>query len=60
MPLLTLRQTLELTGLGRTRYYELRAEGRFPAAVKIGLMTMHRESDIKEWLRENAPHKVAA
>ena len=51
--LLRLPQVLDLTGLGKTTIYELQAEGKFPARVKI---TAHSvgwiETEVQAWLSE--------
>lgn len=49
--LLRLRQVISMTGLGKTKIYELQAEGDFPMRVKI---TSHSvgwiEEEVQSWL----------
>jgi prophage regulatory protein len=49
--MLRLGQVLEVTGLGKTKIYDLQAEGRFPMRVKI---TAHAvgwiEQEVQSWL----------
>jgi len=51
--MLRLAQVLEVTGLGKTKIYDLQAEGRFPMRVKI---TSHSvawiEEEVQAWLAE--------
>lgn len=49
--MLRLRQVIDVTGLGKTKIYELQAEGNFPMRVKI---TSHSvawiEEEVQAWL----------
>jgi prophage regulatory protein len=49
--ILRLAQVLEVTGLGKTKIYELQSEGSFPMRVQI---TAHSvgwvEGDVQAWL----------
>jgi prophage regulatory protein len=49
--LLRLAQVIEVTGLGKTKIYELQADGSFPSSVPItGHTVGWVESEIQEWL----------
>lgn len=61
--LLRLPQVMEMTGLRKTKIYELHAEGAFPRRVKI---TAHSvgwiEAEVQAWLArrvENSTHQSA-
>jgi prophage regulatory protein len=49
--ILRLAQVIDMTGLGKTKIYELQAEGRFPMSVRI---TTHSvgwvEHEVQAWL----------
>jgi prophage regulatory protein len=49
--ILRLAQVIDMTGLGKTKIYELQAQGRFPMSVRI---TTHSvgwvEQEVQEWL----------
>jgi predicted DNA-binding transcriptional regulator AlpA len=49
--MLRLSQVIDMTGLGKTKIYELQAQGQFPMRVKI---TVNRvgwvEEQVQEWL----------
>jgi len=51
--MLRLAQVINLTGLGKTKIYELQGEGRFPMRVKI---TAHAvgwvEDEVQAWLAQ--------
>ena len=51
--MLRLAQVIDLTGLGKTKIYELQGEGRFPMRVKI---TAHAvgwvEDEVQAWLAQ--------
>ena len=51
--ILRLGQVLDVTGLGKTKIYELQSEGNFPTRVQI---TAHSvgwiEEDVQAWLAE--------
>ena len=51
--ILRLGQVLDVTGLGKTKIYELQSEGNFPMRVQI---TAHSvgwiEEDVQAWLAE--------
>ena len=46
--LYTISQTCKLTGLGRTKLYELLASGEIPVR-KVGTRTLIAAEDLKEW-----------
>ena len=49
--ILRLAQVIDMTGLGKTKIYELQAQGRFPMSVRI---TTHSvgwvEQEVQAWL----------
>ena len=49
--ILRLAQVIDMTGLGKTKIYELQAQGRFPMSVRI---TAHSvgwvEQEVQAWL----------
>jgi prophage regulatory protein len=49
--ILRLAQVIDMTGLGKTKIYELQAQGRFPMSVRI---TAHSvgwvEEEVQAWL----------
>lgn len=49
--ILRLAQVIDMTGLGKTKIYELQAQGRFPMSVRI---TAHAvgwvEQEVQAWL----------
>lgn len=51
--MLRLAQVIDVTGLGKTKIYELQAEGRFPMRVKL---TAHSvawiEDEVQAWLAQ--------
>lgn len=48
--LLTMRETMALTTLGRTSLWKLSKEGRFPSAVRLNGRVAFFESEIRTWL----------
>jgi prophage regulatory protein len=49
--LLRLAQVIAMTGLGKTKIYELQAEGDFPRRVRITANSVGWiESEVQEWL----------
>lgn len=54
MDLLTLREVLARTGLGRTTLWRYRQTGEFPAAVTIGHLraVMWRQADVEAWAQQ--------
>ena len=61
--LLRLPQVMEMTGLRKTKIYELHAEGAFPQRVKItGHSVGWIEAEVQAWLArrvENSTHQSA-
>jgi prophage regulatory protein len=63
--ILRLAQVIDMTGLGKTKIYELQAQGRFPMSVRI---TAHSvgwvEQEVQAWLAaglaERKPFPAAA
>lgn len=63
--ILRLAQVIDMTGLGKTKIYELQAQGRFPMSVRI---TAHSvgwvEQEVQGWLTgrlaERKPFPAAA
>jgi prophage regulatory protein len=63
--ILRLAQVIDVTGLGKTKIYELQAQGRFPMSVRI---TAHSvgwvEQEVQAWLTgrlaERKPFAAAA
>jgi prophage regulatory protein len=63
--ILRLAQVIDMTGLGKTKIYELQAQGRFPMSVRI---TTHSvgwvEHEVQAWLTgrlaERKPSSAAA
>ncbi|SES64228.1 helix-turn-helix transcriptional regulator [Oceanicella actignis] len=54
--LLRLKDVLDVTGLSRSRLYELQARGDFPRAVRIADRAVAwREADIAAWI-DSRPH----
>ncbi|RME59835.1 MAG: AlpA family transcriptional regulator [Caldilineae bacterium] len=59
--LLRLKSVLDLTGLSRSRVYELIAAGAFPAPVKIGARAVAwRASEIAAWIDSRPPARRAS
>ena len=49
--MLRLAQVIEMTGLGKTKIYELQADGSFPPRVQItGHSVGWVESEVQDWL----------
>lgn len=49
--LLRLPQVQEVTGLGKTKIYELQSQGRFPRSVKITAYSVGWvESEVQDWV----------
>ena len=49
--ILRLAQVIAMTGLGKTKIYELQAEGRFPMSVRItGHSVGWVEQEVQAWL----------
>ena len=57
--MLRLAQVLEVTGLGKTKIYDLQAEGKFPMRVKI---TSHSvawiEAEVQAWLADRIDERT--
>ena len=57
---LRLAQVIDMTGLGKTKIYELQAEGRFPMSVRI---TEHSvgwvEQEVQAWLASRVADRAA-
>jgi prophage regulatory protein len=58
--MLRLAQVLDITGLGKTKIYELQAAGHFPMRVQI---TMHSvgwvEAEVQAWLANRVATRLA-
>lgn len=54
MKLLTNSQTAELLGLKPNTLEIWRVEGRGPTFIKIGRSVRYRESDVVQWIEEQA------
>jgi len=53
--ILRLPQVKQMVGLGRTLIYQLRAEGNFPAPVKLGKRSVGwRKSEIAAWIAKRS------
>jgi prophage regulatory protein len=51
--LIRIGAVMEMTGLSRSRIYQLVHSGRFPASVSLGGRSVAWvESEIQEWVRE--------
>jgi prophage regulatory protein len=55
--MLRLLEVIEVTGLGKTKIYELQAEGSFPMRVKI---TSHSVAWIEEEVQAWLAHRIEA
>jgi prophage regulatory protein len=54
--LLSTKEVLARTGLARSTFYFMRADGRFPAPVKVfDHAVAWLESDVEKWLKANPP-----
>jgi prophage regulatory protein len=59
--ILRLPQVCKVTGLGRSMIYQLEAERRFPARVRIGLRAVGWvESEVQRWLTNRIAHHRAS
>jgi prophage regulatory protein len=63
--ILRLAQVIDMTGLGKTKIYELQAQGRFPMSVRITAHTVGWvEQEVQAWLSgrlaERKPFPAAA
>lgn len=60
LQILRLPQVCKVTGLGRSMIYQLEAERRFPARVRIGLRAVGWvESEVQLWLTSRIEHHRA-
>ncbi len=58
--ILRLPQVCRITGLGRSMIYQLEAESRFPARVRIGARAVGWvESEVQSWLASRIQHHRA-
>ena len=56
-----LPQTLDATGLSRSKLYELIEQGRFPKPVKLsGRINAWPESDIADWIAARIAEREVA
>lgn len=61
MRVLKLKDVMEKTGLGRTKVYELQAEGRFPKSISLdGRAVGWLENEVEDWLQERVDVRNAA
>lgn len=61
MRVLKLKEVMEKTGLGRTKVYELQAEGRFPKSISLdGRAVGWLENEVEDWLQERVDVRNAA
>ena len=50
--LITLKQVCQRTGLGRTSTYELIAQGKHPAPVKLGRSSRWVDREVDQWVEQ--------
>lgn len=59
--ILRLAQVIDMTGLGKTKIYELQAQGRFPMSVRITAHTVGWvEEEVQAWLSRRVAARPSA
>ena len=55
-----MRELTRLTGLARSRIYQLQAEGKFPKSVELGVRSVGWiELEVLEWIGEKVANRDA-
>jgi prophage regulatory protein len=58
--IIRLREVMSLTGLGRSSIYQMVAEGRFPASIKLGPRAVGWvEQEINDWIEARIAERDA-
>lgn len=58
--LLRIPSVMEQVGIGKTKIYALMKEDKFPKPVKMGIISVWRETEVQAWIAEQIEqHKKA-
>lgn len=56
--LLSVKEAAEFIGISRSLFYELHAEGKVPAPVRLGRRVLWRRDELKDWVIADCPGRL--
>ncbi len=56
--LMTAAEVSGLLGISRSLFYELHAEGKVPAPVKLGKRVLWRPDELRAWVDADCPNRL--
>lgn len=56
--LFSAKEAAAFIGISRSLFYELNAEAKIPAAIRLGKRVLWRKEEMKEWICAGCPNRV--